>query len=273
VSTIDSTPQLAQLVAKSGDKLILHIEVQHRYDSNFERRMFSYLSRLQEKYTCPVHSLAILADNRRHWRPSSISLPILDGEIQLRYPIFKLLDYDLQAKDLLGSENPFAVFAAIDLLARHVRHDTGANLALKCRAMQAVFQHTDWPNRTTWLLLSLLDQIIELPVELQSQFEDQMHSMDRRRCNMDIDMELMPRFAEKIRDKAREEGLSQGHQQGRAEGVLEGQRQTVERLLTVRFGKLPGETLRRIRRSSLDELEIWTRNLCDAPTLADVFRV
>lgn len=90
---------------------------------------------------------------------------------------------------------------------------------------------------------------------------------------MDIDMELMPRFAEKIRDKAREEGLSQGHQQGRAEGVLEGQRQTVERLLTVRFGKLPGETLRRIRRSSLDELEIWTRNLCDAPTLADVFRV
>lgn len=77
---------------------------------------------------------------------------------------------------------------------------------------------------------------------------------------MDIAMELMPGFAEKIRDRARE-------------GVLDGQRQTVERVLTVRFGKLPGEALKRIRESSLDELAIWTRNLCDAPTLANVFRV
>lgn len=56
---------------------------------------------------------------------------------------------------------------------------------------------------------------------------------------MDIDMELLPRFAGKIRDKAREEGLSQGHQQG----IREGQRQTVAHLLTVRFGPLPDEAV------------------------------
>lgn len=92
---------------------------------------------------------------------------------------------------------------------------------------------------------------------------------------MDIDMELMPRFAEKIRDQAREEGLSQGHQQGLAvglaQGALDGQRQMVERLLTIRFGQLPDGALKRIRRSSLDELEKWARNLCDAPTLSEVF--
>lgn len=111
--------KLVQLAAKSGSQLVLHIEVQHHYDSNFERRMFSYLCRLQEKYICPVYSLAILADSRRHWRPSSILLPLLDGEIQLRYPIFKLLDWENKADDLTNSKNPFAVFAAIDLLGRH----------------------------------------------------------------------------------------------------------------------------------------------------------
>ncbi|WP_162246570.1 MULTISPECIES: DUF4351 domain-containing protein [unclassified Duganella] len=96
-------------------------------------------------------------------------------------------------------------------------------------------------------------------------------------------MELMPRFAEKIRDKAREEGLSHGHQQGLAngraegleqglaQGVLDGQRQIVERLLTVRFGQLPDGAIKRIRSSSLGDLEQWTRNLCDAPSLSEVF--
>lgn len=204
-----------QVAAKSSNQLILHFEVQHHYDRNFERRMLN-----------------------------------------------------LQADDLLNSENPFAVFAAIGLLARRQCHDMPARLAFKCRALQTFFHHANRPARTTWLLLSLLDQIIELPEELQTQFDDQMHSMDRRRCNMDIDMELMPRFAEKIRDKAREKGLSVGHQ----EGLLDGQRKTVERLLIVRFGQLSDETTKRIRGSSPDELELWTKNLCDAPSLADVFR-
>lgn len=55
-------------VARTGS--YIHIEIQGRCDSGFEKRMFVYNYRVFDRYDRPVGSLALLADDDPHWRPA-----------------------------------------------------------------------------------------------------------------------------------------------------------------------------------------------------------
>jgi hypothetical protein len=46
----------------------IHIEIQGGHDQHFAERMFSYNYRLYDKYQRPIASLAVLADDREHWK-------------------------------------------------------------------------------------------------------------------------------------------------------------------------------------------------------------
>ena len=59
-------------------------------------------------------------------------------------------------------------------------------------------------------------------------------------------------------------------EQGRVEGRREGQRATLARQLTHRFGPLAADALARIQAASEDDLGRWAERLLDAPTLDDV---
>ena len=47
----------------------IHVEVQGGQDSDFGERLFTYNYRLYDKYRRPIASLAVLADDREHWKP------------------------------------------------------------------------------------------------------------------------------------------------------------------------------------------------------------
>ena len=57
--------------------------------------------------------------------------------------------------------------------------------------------------------------------------------------------------------------------QGRREGKLEGRADLVVRLLTLRFGPLPGDALARIFAASIEELDAIGERLLTAPTLQE----
>ena len=67
-----------------------------------------------------------------------------------------------------------------------------------------------------------------------------------------------------------EQGIEKGIRQGRKEGLTKGARAILTRLLTRRFGPLPGNATARIRRADRATLERWTDRILTARSLDDV---
>jgi hypothetical protein len=57
----------------------------------------------------------------------------------------------------------------------------------------------------------------------------------------------------------------------RAEGRAEGAAKLLVRQLTRKFGPLPNRVRKQIDAASLDQLEVWSDRVLDAPTLDEVF--
>ncbi|MCE3265103.1 MAG: hypothetical protein K0R43_4182 [Pseudoduganella sp.] len=274
---------VARVATLSGRPMILHIEVQHRKDRYFNMRMCSYHSRLLDKHACPVHSMAVIADDGRTWRPGWTTIPQLDGGHEYRFPIFKVADYQDQVDALLNDGNPFAFFIAIHLLNRRTRRNPQERLQCKCRTIERLYAHKAWGEKTIGDLLSLIDWLMEVPRELQAECNGQIAAIERR-----YNMELMPRFAydamkegrrlgfqlgrEEGREEGREKGREEGREEGREKGRLEGQRDLLREQLCLRFGALPEETNVRLSQAGAAELQRWARALCNADALGDVFR-
>lgn len=60
-----------------------------------------------------------------------------------------------------------------------------------------------------------------------------------------------------------EKGIQQGMQQGEALAL--------QKLLTIRFGAIPSDTVGKITTASSDQLDAWLNLVMDAPSLASVF--
>jgi hypothetical protein len=87
--------------------LLIHIEVQGQYDAGFAERMFVYNYRTFDRFRRPVFSFAVLADERRSWRPRRFGYSGGDFELAMRFPIVKVLDYSRRRAELEASANPF----------------------------------------------------------------------------------------------------------------------------------------------------------------------
>ena len=74
---------------------------------------------------------------------------------------------------------------------------------------------------------------------------------------------LLGKLAESFVDEGRAEGLAQGRVEGRAS--------ILNRLLEVRFGRLPSTVRERVRSATVRELDSWADSVLDAPTLEAVF--
>lgn len=86
------------------------------------------------------------------------------------------------------------------------------------------------------------------------------------------------RIRAELREKAMRDELSfrlwerqQGREEGRLEGLLEGEVILLERLLTRRFGSLPGSIKARLRSADPVSLELWAERVLEAPSLEAVF--
>jgi hypothetical protein len=67
---------------------------------------------------------------------------------------------------------------------------------------------------------------------------------------------------------AERRGIAKGLEQGQ----VKGQADLLLRLIERRFGPVDAETTQRIRAAGAPELEAWSLNILDAPTLDEIFR-
>ena len=148
-------------------RILVHIEVQHRPDSNFPERLYSYHVRLREKGE-PVVSVAILADIDPRWRPSRYEHELLGCRVVFDFPTCKLLDLLQNQGELERSHSPSAVFVLANWAAQHTRH---------------------------WL--------IELPPPLEKQFRTELIQIDQEQQHMPY-VTSIERLA---REEGREEAM------------------------------------------------------------------
>ncbi|MFO1423609.1 MAG: hypothetical protein U1F70_08135 [Candidatus Competibacteraceae bacterium] len=111
--------------------MLVHVEVQGQYEARFAERMFTYYTRIRDRYQRPVGSLAVLTDGRRRWRPAAYRQDLWGCALHWRYPLVKLLDYRDREAELETHANPFSVVVLVHLKAQATARDSDARYALE----------------------------------------------------------------------------------------------------------------------------------------------
>jgi len=245
--------KLIKVRTKDGDPLyvFVHIEIQVTRDDEFAMRMYIYQYRLFDLHPKAVANLAILGDDDASWRPERFEHELMGSKVSFEFPTVKLLDYNDRWAELeaLAPTNPGAVVVMAHLKARATRKDKSGRLSWKKELVRRLYE-LGYKEREIRELFRFIDWVMALPKELERDFRDEVHKIEEER---------RMRYVTSIERLAMEEAAEQN-----ALKIL-------KRLLTRRFGELPGRVLALLEKSSQADLERWIDRVLDANSLDEVF--
>ena len=69
--------------------VLIHVEVQSQFESDFAERMFVYLYRIYDRYKRRVASIAVVGDVRSSWRPNQFGYSLWGCEVNFKFPVVK----------------------------------------------------------------------------------------------------------------------------------------------------------------------------------------
>jgi len=101
--------KLVRVYSHDGNEefVLLHFEFQAQYRANFEKRMFTYFSRLMDKYDRPISAYAIFTEATKRERPDVFSVSFLGTELNYKFNTYQLSTPTNE--ELLADSNPFAM--------------------------------------------------------------------------------------------------------------------------------------------------------------------
>ena len=263
-------PRLADLlfeVPLHGRPALLYLVFEHRstVDRLLAARMFVYGARVIDDWLAhadhsaevPVVLLVVLYHGTRRWDAATDVYELLDLSPALRQRLGAVLPrWGLQLVDL--SQIPDAALCAgvwVTLVLRLLKHirdpDIVAQLARWADLVRTVVRSDTGLRRLEALITYLLETG---GVGRQTALADTLAAI------------LGDQGADMVHTAA--DALREG---GRREGKRIEARRLLTRLLEARFGPLPPDARRRIRRASLTRLERWALRVPDAACLDDVF--
>jgi predicted transposase YdaD len=253
-------------------------EHQSTVDEIMPLRVLAYLVRIWKRWlrdhvvSLPPIVAVVVSHARDGWTAATELHAIVrpppaafDGLAAL-VPNFRVLVDDLARatnEELHG--RALAPFPKIALwLLRDGRHPDALlhNLAGWATALHDVAIASDG-MRAMQIVLSYLNAVLER--ERFEQFRDKMVEL------APATEEVTMRYSDYMIEQGREQGLEQGIEQGIEQGRTEGQRATLVKLLTLKFGPLDADTLARIDAAQPLELERAVERVLSADTLTAVF--
>ncbi|NEQ64855.1 MAG: transposase [Symploca sp. SIO2D2] len=208
--------------------VLVHVEVQSQYNSDFAKRIYQYSYRAFDLYEQPVISLAVLGDKGANWRPKSYGYALGGCKLKLKFPIVKLLDYQAKWQNLEKSTNPFAIMTMAHLTTMMTQGKPQMRQQGKWELVRRLLEK-GYDQEDIRKLFRAIDWMMTLPEELQQSFEEQLSSYQKER-----QMPLLSHM--EIRGMQR--GIEQGAVQNAHECLLE--------VLTVRFEVVPPEVIEAI---------------------------
>ena len=251
--------RLVRVTVLSGDDcwIYIHVEVQGTKQAEFAERLFIYNYRIFDRYKRPVASMAVLADEHKHWKPTSYGFAVLGCRHTLEFPVAKLTDYEDKTDELLASDNAFGLITAAHILTQQTRKQHQERYEAKLRLVRLLYQR-QWDKQRVIDLFSVLDWLMQLPEWLNAQVWQELETIEE---------------SKKVRYVTSVEriGMAKGIAKGREEGRVEGESRLLRRLLERRFGVLPEWASEQLTSASEKDLEAWGEAVLTAPTLEAVF--
>ncbi|MET0267528.1 MAG: Yae1 family protein [Duganella sp.] len=241
--------------------VLIHLEVQGQHDSEFARRMFIYNYRVYDRYSRPVASMALLADESRGWRPSGFGWRLLDCSMQLDFPVAKMQDYADDIDALLAQDNPFALVTVAHLLAQRTRGNAHQRRMVKWRLTKLLYQR-NWDKQRIINLYRVIDWIMRLPAGLEKRLRTGILHLERR-----PGMTYLSSIERIGMEIGRQKGLQEGRQEGREEGLRLG----LAMQLSIRFGRFDPHYQELIDQAGSEQLTQWAKNFVHADHIEAVF--
>ena len=241
--------------------VLIHAEVQNQPEEQFGERMYVYNYRIFDRFRRPVVSLAVLGDEQRDWRPHQFGYGLWGFSIRVEFPIVKLLDFADRVAELEAERNPFAGVVLAHLKTLETRNQPEERRFWKVRLVKSLFDR-GLNAEDIRQLFRIIDWLMELPPELERQFQDEIHQFEEER--------QMP-YVTSIERMAREEGRTEGRREGLQQGEVRGLQQGLEVALEVKFGAAGSELLPLVQAEQrVDVLRAVQRAIRTAQTLEDI---
>jgi hypothetical protein len=144
---------------RTGDARYLHVEIQAHFEAGFERRVYVYNSRAEDRFGQPVVSLVLLIDDDPKWHPSRYSADLYSTKRSLTFRSVKVMKKRNQIAKLEKDPNPVGLFVAAFLEGRRLKDDEPARAAVKVRLIRnllgrgkALDDPRHWYQYLEWLL-------------------------------------------------------------------------------------------------------------------------
>jgi hypothetical protein len=230
--------------------ILVHVEVQGQYDSEFAERMYTYNYRLFDRHKKQVISLAVLTDEEASWRPSSYGYSLGGCRVNLEFSVAKLLDYEAHWETLEQSTNPFSVVVMAHLKTKATHRNPESRLQWKLSLTRRLFER-GYSREDILGLFRFIDWIMVLPKELAHSFIQEVRSYE--------EVQKM-RYVTSIEQLAKEEGIE--------EGMLLTNRENVIKILQTRFGIVPEPVVEVINR--IEDLSVLQTLFTSAITISSI---
>gem|GEM_PF-1641662 len=201
--------KLVAVATRDGSEtwVLIHVEVQGDAEHAFAERMYVYHYRLTDRYGVDVVSLAVLADDVAGFRPRAYHRERWGCEVEFRFPMVKLLDWEAAWPTLVASDNVFALVVMAQLRAKTER-DVDVLAQWKFRLVRLLYER-GYGRDVILELFRVMDWMIRLPESLEEAFRQEVYAFEEAK--------RMPYITSVERagiEKGRAEGLRQGMEQG-----------------------------------------------------------
>ncbi len=198
---------LAKVWLKDGAEcwVLVHVEIQGRYEADFARRIYVYNHRIFDRYDREVVSLVILADDNPGWRPREFHTDRGGCKVGIAFEPVKLIDYAGRETELEASNNPLAKLVLAHLKTLETRGNDMDRLAWKLRLVRNLYERGLSAEEDVRELFHLIDWMMDLPPAL-----DDLFWGDIERLKQEKHMPFIDIAERKGRERGQREGLREG---------------------------------------------------------------
>jgi hypothetical protein len=242
--------KLVKVYALDGSEtwVLIHVEVQGEPEEAFAGRMYIYQYRLRDRYGIDVVSLAVLADTRKSFRPTTFHYERWGCELTFTFPTAKLMDWEARWAELESSDNVFALVVMAQIQAKRVKNDA-TRKDTKVALIRLLYER-GYGRGQILRLFNIIDWMIQLPKNLDPEFAQAVYAIQEEKH-----MPYVNTIERLGIEKGRQEGEQLGVEKGRQEAelrALKEKRETVRHLMS--FGVLNDEQIAAATGLALDEI-------------------
>lgn len=219
--------------------ILLHIEVQDKYQKNFSERMYTYNYRIWDKHHKPITAYAIFTEPFKIERSNRYERKFLGTRLLYEFNTYKISTQNDEL--LLNSNNPFALVILIAKTAFKIKGISNKKerdrllLTIKRTILEALHKK-GFRNDKIKHVMNFLRYYVRFETEeFNNIFEQEVEQITGRTETMGIEELLLDRATKQGVEQGIAQGIEKGITQGRYEEAIEIARELKKEGLSVDF--------------------------------------